>query len=278
VAAGLIGAILSSVDSMMNSAATLITFDGYKRFVNPKASEEQLVKLGRIVIGVIVIGSAGLTILIFDPNSKEPFMQYVIGHQSKLVAGIVAAFLLGMLWKGATAAGAFTAIITGIVVSYGLPVLFASFVKGEGDMAREMLGRLGPELNVFHSVFVAFVFALLANMIVSKLTEGDEGKSKFTWIGLNLIKPVDLQHFGMKLIGSLLIYGGLGVLMSAQILAPVSAGILAAVWTFMMFLDSLFKVVLAAAVKGRAYSLLREDRFWAGLLASCAIFMMYYFK
>jgi hypothetical protein len=39
----------------------------------------------------------------------------------------------------------------------------------------------------------------------------------------------------------------------------------------MMFLDSLFKVILAAAVKGRAYSLLREDRFWAGLLASCAM-------
>ena len=46
----------------------------------------------------------------------------------------------------------------------------------------------------------------------------------------------------------------------------------------MMFLDSLFKVVLIAAAKGRAYSLLREDRFWAGLLASSAVFMMYYFR
>ena len=82
----------------------------------------------------------------------------------------------------------------------------------------------------------------------------------------------------MKLIGSLFIFTMLAVLMTANILAPASAGILAAVWTFMMFLDSLFKVVLSAAVKGRAYSLLREDRFWAGLLASCAMFMMYYFK
>ena len=52
----------------------------------------------------------------------------------------------------------------------------------------------------------------------------------------------------------------------------------AAVWTFLMFMDSLFKVVLTAAAKGRAYSLLREDRFWAGLLAASAVFMMYYFK
>jgi SSS family solute:Na+ symporter len=278
VAAGLIGAILSSVDSMMNSAATLITFDGYKRYVNPKASEEQLVKLGKIIIGVLVLGSAGLTILIFDPNTDKPFLIYVIENQSKLVAGIVAAFLLGMLWKGATPTGGFVAIITGVVVSFGLPVLYQSVAAGDGTMAKEMLRWLGPELNTFHTVFVAFVCALLANLIASKLSQHDEGKSKFTFTGLNIIKPADLQHFGMKLIGSLLIFTMLAVLMTANILAPASAGILAAIWTFMMFLDSLFKVILAAAVKGRAYSLLREDRFWAGLLASCAMFMMYYFK
>ena len=118
----------------------------------------------------------------------------------------------------------------------------------------------------------------MANGLASKLSQHDEDKSKFTFTGLNIIKPADLQHFGMKLIGSLLVFTMLAVLMTANILAPASAGILAAVWTFMMFLDSLFKVVLAAAAKGRAYSLLREDRFWAGLLASCAMFMMYYFR
>ena len=34
VAAGVIGAILSSIDSMMNSAATIISVDIWKRFVN----------------------------------------------------------------------------------------------------------------------------------------------------------------------------------------------------------------------------------------------------
>jgi len=281
VAAGLIGAILSSVDSMMNSAATLVTFDGYKRFVNPKASEEDLVKLGRIVIGIIVVGSAGLTVLIFDPNTDEPFMKYVIAHQSKLVAGVVAAFVMGMLWKGATAAGGFASILTGIVISYGLPVAYGALIAGGSQFSGELKVLFGEKLNPFHSVFVAFVFAILANLIVSHFTQGgddDEEKAKFTFAGLNIIKPADLQHFGVKLIGSLLIFGLLAVLMSSDIIAPVSAGILAAIWTFMMFLDSLFKVILAAAAKGRAYSLLREDLFWAGLLASCAMFMMYYFK
>ena len=78
VAAGLIGAILSSVDSMMNSAATLITFDGYKRFVNPEANDEKLVKLGKITIGILVLGSAVLTIAVFDPNTNQPFIEYVL--------------------------------------------------------------------------------------------------------------------------------------------------------------------------------------------------------
>ena len=278
VAAGLIGAILSSVDSMMNSAATLITFDGYKRFVNPKASEEKLVKLGKIIIAVLVSGSAALTILIFDPNTDEPFMKYVISHQGKLVSGIVAAFLLGMLWKGSTPTGGFAAIVTGVIVSYGLPGIYESLVAGGSEFSKQMLGRFGAELNAFHSVFVAFLCAILANVIASKLSQPNEDKSKFTWIGLKIIRPADLQHFGMKLIGSLLIFAMLGALMSSNIIAPITAGILAAIWTFMMFLDSLFKVVLIAAAKGRAYSLLREDRFWAGLLASSAVFMMYYFR
>ncbi len=108
--------------------------------------------------------------------------------------------------------------------------------------------------------------------------EPNEDKSRMTWIGLNVMRPPDLQHFGMKLLGSLLVFVMLGVLMTGQLVSPMAAGMAAAAWTFLMFMDSLFKVVLTAAAKGRAYSLLREDRFWAGLLAASAVFMMYYFK
>ena len=278
VAAGLIGAILSSVDSMMNSAATLITFDGYKRFVNPDADDKQLVRLGKWVIGLLVLGSAGLTIMVFDPNTNEPFMNYVLGHQAKLVSGLVAAFIMGMLWSRSTPTAGLVSILTGVAVSYLLPGAYAGFVEGGSDLGKQLLRHLGPTLNAFHSVFVAFVCAVLANVIASQFTQQDEEKGKYTWVGLKLMRDTDLQHFGMKLLGSLLIFILLAVLMTSNIIAPISAGILAAIWTFMMFLDSLFKLVLSAAAKGRAYSFLREDLFWAGLLAACAVFMLYYFR
>jgi len=277
VAAGLIGAILSSVDSMMNSAATLITFDGYKRFVNPEASDEKLVRLGKVIIGILVLGSAILTIVVFDPNADEPFMNYVLGHQAKLVSGLVAAFMMGMLWARATPTAGFVSIITGVVVSYGLPSLYASFTAGEGPIAKEIGMRFGASLNPFHAVFIAFLCALAANVITSLATQPNDDKAKYTWVGLKIMRESDLQHFGMKLLGSVLIFILLAVLMTGKIISPMAAGVLGAIWTFMMFLDSLFKVVLSAAAKGRAYSFLREDLFWAGLLASSAVFMMYHF-
>ena len=278
VAAGLIGAILSSVDSLLNSAATLITFDGYKRFVNPKVKDEELVKLGKIIIAIIVALAAVLTIVVFDPNTDEPFMKYVLAHQGKLVAGIVAAFIMGMAWQRSTPGAGLASILTGVAVSYLLPVVYAKVAAGDGEIAQELAARFGAKLNSFHAVFVSFICAILANVGVSLMAKPDEEKSKFTWVGLQLMKPADLQHFGMKVLGSLLIYALLGALMTANIVSPMTAGVLAAIWTFMMFLDSLFKVVLSAAAKGRAYSFLREDRFWAGLLAACAVFMMYYFR
>ncbi len=137
--------------------------------------------------------------------------------------------------------------------------------------------RFGTSLNHFHAVFIAFLCALAANVITSLATQPNDDKAKYTWGGLKIMRESDLQHFGMKLLGSVLIFILLAVLMTGKIISPMGAGVLGAIWTFMMFLDSLFKVVLSAAAKGRAYSFLREDLFWAGLLASSAVFMMYHF-
>jgi len=138
----------------------------------------------------------------------------------------------------------------------------------------------GGNVFLLHGTMPYIICALFATgfyWMFATQEEVDEEKSRMTWIGLGITRPADLQHFGMKLLGSLLVYAFLATMMTGNLISPMAAAIVASVWTFMMFLDSMFKVVLAAAVKGRAYSLLREDRFWAGLLASCAIFMMFYF-
>ena len=274
VAAGLIGAILSSVDSMLNSAATLITFDFYKRFINPQATERQLIRIGRVLIGVMVVGCALLTIVVFDPNTKQLFFTYVASHQSKLVGGVVVAFAVGMLWKGATAAGGFASIITGVLVSYAVvPVYGVTLGKTEF-----FSGMFGSNLNFFHGVFVAAIFAVFANVVVSKMTQSDEQKSSLTFVGLGIFTEASLRSLITKATLSLLLYALLGFLMWQEIAVPLVAALIASTWTWMMFINTGLQSLLTVSSKGRVQSLIREDKFWGGLLAACAIFMLFYFK
>ena len=269
VAAGLIGAILSSVDSMMNSAATLITFDLYKRYLKPNATEAELIRMGRWCIAGLVAGSALLTIFIMDPNTKDNFFTYVASHQSKLVGGLVVAFFMGMIWKGATAAGGLAAIISGVVFSYLLPPIYANTLGQDPSVA----ALFGENLNFFHSVFLAAVLAAVAHVVVSKLTRPDEVKSKLTWIGMGLVSPERLRRFGLTLLISLALYAALGACLAYDKLDPPVAAWTASIWTFGCFLRTAHE---SAKSEGGGL-IIMQDRFWAGLLAACAVFMLYYF-
>jgi len=357
VAAGLIGAILSSVDSMMNSAATLLTFDIYKRYVKPDATEKQLIWFGRLCIAVFVVGSALLTVLIMDPNTKENFFTYVATHQSKLIAGLVVAFALGMWWKRATAAGGLAAIIMGIVFSYTLPPIYDGYIdarptdgivehviafpedaphrledgqavrlrahKGtlpntagekavhtyfvraidgthitlhekrdealEGrnrillfDMKSKVfvypavrqwwVERFDIRMNFFHSVFLAALLAAITHVVVSLCTSPNAEKAKFTWTELGGHDPGDLGRLAVTIAALLAIYVAIAVLMVNRIVPPLGAAMLGAWFTMAAFTAFAF---IAAAREERP--IWKEDRLLAGVLASCAIFMMYYF-
>ena len=197
VAAGLIGAILSSVDSMMNSAATLITFDIYKRYINPEASDHQLIKIGRILIGVMVVGCALLTVLVFDPNTKQLFFTYVASHQSKLVGGVVVAFAVGMLWKGATAAGGFASIITGVIVSYAIiPIYSSSIGKIEFFENIKKINCYSNEENIWKKSEINFINNQIIKIKLQGKFIGERGRINcslredggfWRWLGIQFV-------------------------------------------------------------------------------------------
>ena len=171
-----------------------------------------------------------------------------------------------MLWKGATAAGGFASIITGVVVSYAVvPVYGVTLGKTEF-----FSGMFGTNLNFFHGVFVAAIFATLANVIVSKMTQADEGKSSLTFVGLGVFTKASLRALITKVMLSLLVYALLGFFMWREIASPLVAALIGSTWTWSMFIDT--------ALKGKAGNLLKDDKFWGGLLAACAVFMLFYFK
>lgn len=270
IAAGMVGAILSSLDSMMNSAATIVTFDVYRRYINPKASEKQLIRVGRICILVALVGAAGLTILTADPNSKSNFFLTIASHQAKLVAGIVIAFLLGMFWERATAAGAIVSIVVGVSTSYGLPVVYSQFFASTPAIH----AVLGDNLNFMHSVFFAAVLALFSHVAVSLLTQPDLKKGQLTWIGQGIVSQQGLIRIGIGLFSTVTLCVVLALLMVYAELNPTVAALIGGIWTWVVFWIGL---VRRDTADRSDLPLLLHDRFWAGILAGVAVFMMFYF-
>jgi len=147
VAAGVIGAILSSIDSMMNSAATIFSVDVWKRFVNPEASDKELILVGRVSIVGLMVTAILMALFIMDPNSTENFFLQIADYQNYLTPGLLVAFILGIFWKRGTGTAAFVTIIAGVVLSGVVVEMYNS------DMPRPLydIAMERAEISNFHT-------------------------------------------------------------------------------------------------------------------------------
>ncbi len=123
VFAALLAAIVSSLGSMVNSISTIFTLDLYAER-HTQASETQLVWVGRIV-GVIALAIAALCAQPLLGNFDQAF-QYIQEFTGFFTPGIVAIFLLGLFWKGATTGGALLAAVGSAVLSLALKLAWPS--------------------------------------------------------------------------------------------------------------------------------------------------------
>ena len=109
--AALVAAIVSSLASMINSTATIFTFDIYKQHINPQATDRQLVKTGRWVsfIALFVAMLAAKPLL----GGLDQAFQYIQEYTGYIYPGVVVVFGMGLFWRQASnKAALWTAIVT----------------------------------------------------------------------------------------------------------------------------------------------------------------------
>jgi len=94
VIAALLGAIVSSLAAVLNAASTLLTMDVYGRYINRKASQFNLVTMGRILIGVFVVIGCLVAPMLANNSSVFEFIQKFQGYVS---TGILAVFIYGLV-------------------------------------------------------------------------------------------------------------------------------------------------------------------------------------
>lgn len=122
VFAALIAAIVSSLASMMNSISTIFTMDIYAHLGAAGKSEKHLVMVGRIVsLSAMLIAA-----IIARPllgNFDQAF-QYIQEFTGFFTPGVVAIFLLAILWKKTTANGAIGAAVASAGLSLALKLFW----------------------------------------------------------------------------------------------------------------------------------------------------------
>lgn len=120
--AALFGAVLSSLDSMLNSASTIFTMDLYKRHLSPNAETATLVRVGRYATAVFVLVACLIAPLLGNPGFGGIFT-YIQMFQGFISPGIVIVFLFGLVVRRAPPAAAVAALLGNVVV-YGLLLWF----------------------------------------------------------------------------------------------------------------------------------------------------------
>jgi SSS family solute:Na+ symporter len=117
ILASLAAAIVSSLASMINSTSTIFTMDIYKSLINKKASDDKMVKVGRIS-GFIALMIA----LVIAPQlgSLGQVFQFIQEYTGVVSPGILAVFLMGLFYKKATN----NAAILGVLLSIPIAMYF----------------------------------------------------------------------------------------------------------------------------------------------------------
>jgi SSS family solute:Na+ symporter len=127
VMAGLVAAVMSHISGSINSCVTIACMDFYLPYLRKNATEAECVRFGKISGVVIVITAVCATIAI--SHSDRPIFMYLLNVYGYFAPGITTMFLLGILWKGTTHAGALAAGVLTIPLSlfldyqYNIPSL-----------------------------------------------------------------------------------------------------------------------------------------------------------
>lgn len=167
VMAALVAGILSTIDSMMNSTATLFTFDVYKKYVRPNASEMHLVWAGRIAMMLMV--GASISLSLYFGEAKGGVFNRMADFNAYLVPGVMVAYVAGILQPFATRTASFACILAGPVFS----ILFEQMAQFSFNHA----------LQAFHRTGLATVACYGLLWIASRLTqnERDDEREQYTW-------------------------------------------------------------------------------------------------
>jgi SSS family solute:Na+ symporter len=113
--AGLMAALLSTIDGLLSSSSSLITQDLYIRLINPKAKGKKLKVFIRTIQVIIVISIFLIMPFYMGSDSSIMLIQDFLGS---FMGVLIAIFILGLFFTRTTSWASFSAMIVGTIVGF----------------------------------------------------------------------------------------------------------------------------------------------------------------
>ncbi|XP_006148352.1 sodium/myo-inositol cotransporter 2 isoform X2 [Tupaia chinensis] len=152
----MVAALMSSLTSIFNSASTIFTMDLWNH-IRPRASEKELMIVGRVFVLLLVLVSI-LWIPVVQASQGGQLFIYIQSISSYLQPPVAVVFIMGCFWKRTNEKGAFSGLILGLLLGFIRLVLDFIYAQPRCDQPDE------------RPVIVKYVHYLYFSMILSTVT------------------------------------------------------------------------------------------------------------
>jgi SSS family solute:Na+ symporter len=168
VLAALMGAVISSLASMLNAASTIFTMDIYREWFNKNAAQNVLVWVGRCCVPIGVFVGCLIAPLLANPRFKGAFA-YIQEFQGFISPGVLTIFLFGLFVKKTPRYCG----VLGLILS---PIIYGILFFGWSDMA--FLNRMGITVG---AIAVVLLLVTLIKPMKEQITLPEQTKIELNW-------------------------------------------------------------------------------------------------
>ena len=168
VLAALMGAVISSLASMLNAASTIFTMDIYREWVNKDAAQKVLVWVGRCCVPIGVIIGCLIAPVLANPRFKGAFA-FIQEFQGFVSPGVLTIFLFGLFLKWTPRCCG----VLGLVLS---PIIYGILFFGWGEMA--FLNRMAITVG---AIALILLLVTLINPMRERIVLPEQTKIELNW-------------------------------------------------------------------------------------------------
>jgi SSS family solute:Na+ symporter len=177
VVAGLLSALMGSLAGVFNACSTLFTVDLYEKW-NPRATQAEIVRMGRIATTVMVLIAIAWIPVIKGAQGLYNYLQTVQGY---LAPPIFVVFFLGVFFKRMNAKGALWAMIAGFALgifrmAVDTPVTLGMAGLQDGYPKGSLLWIINNIYFQYFSVLITIVSAVVMVVVSHMTAEPDYDK------------------------------------------------------------------------------------------------------